>query len=297
MDDMRIPSISIIGLGALGSVLAEALVSRGAVLFSIFSRDRATVQRITASLEVTEAGPFPGTAKELGELVFLTVPDSAITEVAERLIALPGSLAGKTFVHCSGNESAGILQPLGAKGGRTASMHPMQTFTPQSVPADFEDIYFSLQGHPGAMPVLRHIAGLLGGDALEINEEQKAHMHAAAVMASNYLVTLLDASTEAGSLGGLDKEKVQKVLLPLIQTTLRNIQSASFDESISGPVVRGDIETVKSHLKLLGRKPELRELYAVLGMETVNRAEGAGLLEDISTKQLRQLLSAILNHE
>src|SRR5690625_886762 len=289
-DDMETPDITVIGLGALGTVLCRALVRRGAELKSVFNRTPGKALEVVSSRNrTTVASSFPEGPDQLGGLVFLTVSDAAIAETAAKLSHISGDLSGKTFVHCSGNESAAVLDELKVKGARTASMHPLQTFSVHSVPADFNNIYFSLQGDPAAFPTLERIAGLLGARTLTVDERQKAHLHVAAVIASNYLITLIDASTETGSLGGMDKEQVREALYPLVQTSLKNMKSASFEEAVSGPIARGDIETVKHHLQLLEQRKELKAFYAALGLQTVEKAEETGKLEQAFADKLRAL--------
>ncbi|WP_372638552.1 Rossmann-like and DUF2520 domain-containing protein [Fodinibius sp.] len=283
--------ITVIGLGALGSALTEALAGHDLELRSVFSRNRKKLKAMAETHRVATASSFPSSLGQLGEVVFLTVTDAAIAEVADRLSALGDDFSDRTFVHCSGNESAALLEALKEKGARTASMHPLQTFNAYSGAGDFNDIYFSLQGDDAAFPLLERMAQLLGAETLIVTEEQKSHLHAAAVFASNYLITLLDAAAETGGLSGLDKKQVRGALYPLIDTTLQNLQSTSFPEAISGPIVRGDVETVTQHLKLLSNQRELRMLYTVLGQQTVDRAEEAGRLDQASAEEVRGRLT------
>lgn len=288
---MKIPGITIIGLGALGSALAEAFAHHNLELKSVYNRDQQRAQAVAGNHKIATVSSFPSEAGQLGKLVFLTVSDAAIAETADKLAKLRGSLSGRTFVHCSGNESAAILDRLKEKGARTASMHPLQTFTNHSAVADFNNIYFSLQGDDLVFPMLKNIAKLLGAETLTVNEEQKSHLHAAAVIASNYLITLLNAATETGSLSGLDEKQVRKALYPLIGTTLENLQSTSFKEAISGPIARGDVETVHKHVQLLDNQKDLRTLYTVLGLQTVRKAKETGKLEQAPAEEIRRLLN------
>ncbi|SHF42732.1 Predicted oxidoreductase, contains short-chain dehydrogenase (SDR) and DUF2520 domains [Fodinibius roseus] len=279
--------ITVIGLGALGTALTEAFASHNIKIKSVFNRNEQRAGTVAVTQKVATASSFPSELDQLGEVVFLTVTDAAIAGVAARLSALGGDLSGKTFVHCSGNESAALLDPLKEKGARTTSMHPLQTFNARSGASDFKDIYFSLQGDAAVFPLLERMAHLLGAETLSVTEEQKSHLHVAAVLASNYLITLLDAATDTGGLSGLDKKQVREALYPLIGTTLKNVQSTSFKEAISGPIVRGDVETVTRHLQLLRNQQGLLGLYTVLGQQTADRAEEAGRLDRASADELR----------
>jgi len=287
---MSLPKTSIIGTGALGSTLARALVSQDVILKSLFNRTETKVQNLADELAVSTYGIFPESISELGALTFLTVPDGAIKEVAQKLSKLKGDLENYTFVHCSGNETAELLQPLKLQGATVASFHPLQTFTTHSEIGDFKRIYFSLQGDLEAFPTLRLVAKKFGAQTLEVTKEQKSHLHAAAVFASNYLTTLLDASVKAGAKGGLPKDKVKNALLPLVETTLKNTSEQSFTHALSGPIKRGDIRTVEKHLELLDEMPELKEVYCVLGLQTVELAVSSGSLDGTTAEKLRKML-------
>lgn len=287
---MSLPNISIIGAGALGSILTRALMSQDVTLKSVFNRTESKAKDLADELAVSSFGTFPESISELGALTFLTVPDSAIKGVAQRLSKLKGDLENFTFVHCSGNESAEVLQPLKLQGATIASFHPLQTFTAHSRTSDFKGIYFSLQGDVEAFPRLRLVAKKLGAQILEVTKDQKSHLHAAAVLASNYLTTLLDTSVKVAARGGLSDEKVKNALLPLVETTLQNASQQSFIDALSGPIKRGDIRTVEKHLELLDGSPELKQVYCVLGLRTVELAEASGSLEGTVAEKMRKIV-------
>jgi predicted short-subunit dehydrogenase-like oxidoreductase (DUF2520 family) len=290
---MPAPEITIIGVGGLGKSLARALSAADIPLKSVFNRTADKAEKLAVELDVNISGSFPSDSDELGNLTFITVSDSAINEVVEGLTAIPGDFESKTIVHCSGNESASILKPLKLKGGIVASFHPLQTFTDDSgSSADFEDIYFSIQGDEYAFPLLKEIAQKLGAHTLEVTESQKSHLHAAAVMASNYLNTLLNAAVEIASASDLAPEEAKKALLPLVTTTLQNIESQSFQEALSGPIKRGDVKTVEQHLSLIKDKPELITLYRTLGQMT---AVNARKYQHIDQETVKKILNMLKN--
>jgi len=288
---MKLPETTVIGLGALGMALVKALSSRDIPVKSIFNRTPEKVRTLSRQLDIPISGAFPEDSSQLGELVFITVPDGAINEVAERLSHLKGDFEGRFYVHCSGNESANLLNPLAEKGGRTASFHPLQTFTPQSGPESFNGIYFSLQGDEEVFPIIENIAKIFDAHSFRITARQKPYLHAAAVMASNYLYTLLDASAGIGALGGLPESQLQQALLPLIQTTLENAEGMSFAEALSGPIKRGDLGTVQKHLELLRDHQKLRRPYCELGLQTIDLAQSSGSLDGTTAEKLRKILN------
>ncbi len=130
----------------------------------------------------------------------------------------------------------------------------------------------------------------MGAQTFPISPEQKSHLHAAAVVACNYLITLLDASTRIGQVSGLDPEQIKRALYPLITTTLQNFKGGSFSDSLTGPIKRGDYQTVKKHLDLLKDYPDLLHLYKELGIQTLNLAQSSGHLTGTDTQKLRTIL-------
>lgn len=288
---MSLPETSIIGAGGLGTVLVKTFFERKVPVKSVFNRTEKKARELEESSEIEIRGAFPSILDDLGKLIFITVSDDAIEEVSHRLSKLNGDFTARTFVHCSGMQSADSLQPLKSKGAITASFHPLQTFTSHTQPEDFKDIYFSIQGDEKAFPLLKKVAQELGAKTFEVTKEQKSHLHVAAAMVSNYLTTLLDASVKTGSQGGLTDEQVIKGLLPLIRTTLKNNEIYSSAEALTGPIKRGDTDTIEKHLALLDDKPELRDLYCVLGLHTVQLADSLGHLDEPVIEKMRKILS------
>ncbi len=287
---MDLPDITIIGLGGLGTALTKTLIHHDFRVKSVFNRTEDKATQISSNFDIPISGRFPEDKDQLGRLVFITVPDRAIQKVADRLAKLSDDFSGYIFAHCSGSEPADLLKSLKQKGASTAAFHPLQTFTTQSGPENFNDIFFSIQGDEEVFSTLQQIAKKVGAQMFPISPEQKSHLHAAAVVACNYLITLLDASTQIGQVSGLDPEQVKGALYPLITTTLQNYKGGSFSESLTGPIKRGDYQTVKKHLDLLKDHPNLLNLYRELGIQTLNLARSSGHLTGTDAQKLRTIL-------
>lgn len=275
----------------MGTALLKAFQAQHISIKSVFNRTEKKAVNHAKSFGIRVCGTFPSSLDQLGDVIFLTVSDRAIPEVASRLAELDGRFKGRTFVHCSGNESADLLQILRSKGASVASLHPLQTFTVRSEPGDFKNIYFSIQGDSQAFPELTKIAGTLGANTIEVTEDQKSHLHAAAVLVSNYLTTLVGDAVAIGAQGGLSDDQVKEALLPLTKTALQNIEEQSFQEALTGPIKRGDLTTVEKHLSLLDEKPELQNLYCVLGLQTLSLAESSVQLNRTTIEKMRKILS------
>lgn len=280
--------ISIIGTGAVGSTLARALVKAGYRLSGLYNRTAEHAAALSRELRTEYSAAFPTGVSELGSVVFITVIDGQVEPVAERLASLEGDWSGRTAVHCSGTLSTDALQPLKQAGATVLAMHPLQTFHRDSLPEAFRDIYFSLQGDGSAVSRLRLLAEDLGAGTFQIDKIGKAYLHAAAVMACNYLVSLLDAAGATAQAGGMDKVQAVKVMMPLVRQTLQNVESTGTVSSLSGPVARGDAGTVKRHLELLGEVNDLREIYRLMGRYTLKLARKRGL-GDSAAQELEKL--------
>lgn len=283
----NLPEISVIGVGALGHTLVKALLRNDCCVKSVFNRSPRKAEHAADEHNITHAGEFPTSKDQLGKLVFITVGDQAISTVAQRLATLSNDWSEYTIVHCSGNFSADTLKPLKKQGAATASFHPLQTFGPQSSTTDFNNIFISLQGDDRTFPLLKDIANQFGANILTVDSRQKSDLHTAAVMASNYLVTLIDAATETASQNGLPKDIVQQALRPLIEQSAANAGQHSFEEALSGPIRRGDTETVGQHLDLI-KDTDLLGVYCHMGKRTVARAKQTDL---ISTEKAQKLLN------
>ncbi|HLR77135.1 MAG TPA: DUF2520 domain-containing protein, partial [Balneolaceae bacterium] len=172
--------------------------------------------------------------------------------------------------------------------------HPNQTFTAHSKPKDFNHIYFDIEGDERAVAVLEKVSRILNAHYFQITAKAKPYLHAAGVTASNYLVALLSLSASIAEKGGIERKKAISALMPLTQKTLDNAKkAANLEEAVSGPIVRGDVETVAGHIKLLESIPEIRRLYKLLGQLVLEIVQNGEKESD----ETRQTLIKILQDE
>lgn len=271
----NISRIAIAGTGSLGRCLARALVSAGEPLHYILSRDPGSVMlpEELATVHVIKTGsgaPNPDPAP--GLLLFLAVPDDAIGPLAERL-SQSGRWEGTTVAHCSGAMPASLLQPFQQKGAAIAAFHPVQTFAAGSGPEAFRSICISLQGDVEALDRLEPITRALGSTPLRVDEAGKLKLHLAAVFISNYLAGLMEAAQElTGDVIGSGMG-IEQVLGPIHRKAAENIVNVGHRQALTGPILRGDLETIKQHLQILSSNPELKQLYARLGLYTLRAAK------------------------
>jgi predicted short-subunit dehydrogenase-like oxidoreductase (DUF2520 family) len=225
-------------------------------------------------------------------VVFITTPDDAIQSTCERIAQHNGFEKDSVVIHCSGALSSAILLSARHCQARVATLHPLQSFaSAEQAEKLVSGSYFAVEGDEVALPVVRQLVADLNGVLLEITPEGKTLYHAAAVVASNYLVTLVHAAQALNRSAGMSPELSFKALHPLIQGTLKNIGSKGIPEALTGPIARGDVETVRAHLKTIEEQtPELLAIYMVLGRCTVDLAKAKGSLDDKAAEELVRIL-------
>lgn len=282
---------AVIGAGAVGTALAERLVTSGYSVEAVISRARADAQRLAdrvaaprASTDVADVEPV--------SLVFCCVPDDALPDVAASLAEQPAPWYGRLVAHTSGALTADVLAPLAERDAFTLSFHPMQTFARGVGQEAFEGVTIGLEGTPAAVAMGRQVAASLRVGAVEIQAEAKVRYHLAAAMASNFFVTLMALADEVMTSAGIDQAE-QQLLGPLVESTWRNIASTTPAGALTGPVARGDRRTLASHLDALQQHlPHLTPTYAALAAETVRLARRSGQL----TEQQADMLLVDIQH-
>jgi predicted short-subunit dehydrogenase-like oxidoreductase (DUF2520 family) len=261
------PKVSIIGSGRLGTALAVALARRGYSIRSLVAR-RAQKARQAASLLDAEVQVLA--AKQLhslqpADLFLITVPDDQIAGVAGEMSSL--SFAA-TALHTSGALSAEVLAPLRERGWRIGSFHPLMSVSDsREGDAALRGGYWSVEGDKTTLRLAKTIVSDLAGKSFSIRSEDKPLYHAAAVMAAGNVVALFDVALEMLVQCGLTRKTARSVLLPLIASTVHNLETKDPAQALTGTFARGDVETVKRHLAALKNKDlaDALELYRLLG--------------------------------
>jgi predicted short-subunit dehydrogenase-like oxidoreductase (DUF2520 family) len=293
----RKPTISIIGAGRLGQALAIALQSTGYPIVALVARSRQKAEKAAAL--IVDARPQP---RALGgnqlaelpptELVIIATPDDAIQETGQKLSKLWSGEARRTALHTSGALSSGALAPLSERGFQTGSIHPLVSISdPVSGAEALRGAFYCLEGTRKAQSLAETIVRDLGGTSFTIKPESKALYHAAAVMASPHLTALFDLATEMLAACGLTKSKAQKVLAPLLESTVNNLKTSNPQQALTGTFARGDVATVRRHLQALSSKEfaEALGVYKLLGLHSLRLAEKNGLDRQLA-EQIRKLL-------
>lgn len=271
--------IAIIGPGRMGLALGAALVQADAVeRIDFFGRDEGPPPHPifeTGSGRIEYRGPL-SRLPDATSAVILAVPDEKLVEVAYGLATFGPAPAGCVALHLAGAISTDVLAPLHAVGYEIGSMHPLQSVAdPWSGGGRLAEAGFALAGQPGALAVGRRLVRALGGRPFVIPPTLRPLYHAAATYASNYLVALIAVAARLMQSAGVDQEDALPAMLHLVRGTLDNLEQLGPAAALTGPIARGDVDTVRLHLARLS--DEDRALYCALGRETVRLARAAGL--------------------
>ena len=282
------PTIGFVGAGVVGGALARRLAEAGYPVVAVASRSFGSAVALAAAVPGCAAlGSLDDVAAK-AEVVFITTPDDAIASVA----ASTAWRAGQAVVHCSGALSVDVLAPAARAGVRVGSFHPLQTFASlDRALVSLTGTTFVLEGDDlPLLSTLQDMAEALGGRSVLLRSEDKVLYHAAAVLSSNYVVTLLQQAAELWEAFGRTKEEALTALLPLLRGTAANLESLGLPAALTGPVSRGDLITVAKHLEALESFPDVAAVYRALAEATVPIALAKGRLAPDIAASLIQLL-------
>ena len=275
------PSIAIVGAGNLATALAVALREAGYQIDAVIAGTRRSRARGLAKLTASRA--VVSAAEVKARILWFCVPDDKIRSAAA---ALAGAFQarGKIALHSSGALSSDELEPLRRKGAAVASVHPLMTFVRRSRPT-LVGVSFALEGDPVAVRVARSIVRDLGGEPFAIRKKDKKAYHALGTFASPLLTALLASAEQVARLAGMTGRAARRRMLPILLQTVRNYATFGAAAGFSGPIVRGDVETVRRHLEALRTAPVPQQVY---------RALARAALEYLPAKQ-KTLLRGLLD--
>jgi predicted short-subunit dehydrogenase-like oxidoreductase (DUF2520 family) len=243
----RRPTVSIVGCGRAGGSIGLALSKAGYTVTAAWSRTRAGRQRAQRLLNVPVL-PEASEVAAAADVVFVAVPDDAIVDVAAELKS--GDLSGRVVVHTSGGVSVDALRAVRDARARYGSMHPLQTLPDATRGADaLSGAAVAVTSDPRDRALLFRLARAWGGRPFPLADKDKTLYHAAAVFASNYVVASVWASLRLFERLGIPNAR--QLLAPLANTSVQNVTSMPPERAITGPVARGDAETVSEHFHAL----------------------------------------------
>jgi len=270
MSDARGLGIGLVGDGRLAGSLAAALQRAGYGVLGVAGRESPSLASMFSEADI----------------VFLTVQDSHVGEVAASLPWRPGQFA----VHCSGALSLGALDAAVRAGAVAGCLHPLQSFPSRSPEPDrFQGITCGVEAPEPLASVLEQIARDLGSSTLRLEGVDRRLYHAAAVFVSNDVIALMSAARRAWTLAGLPEGLARPALAPLLVAAAANVQSLELGDALTGPVARGDVATVEAHLAALAAEPSLEALYRSLAAELLRVGKP---VDPAARKALDDLLEA-----
>lgn len=241
---MSAPLLNLVGAGHVGSVLGRLWQASGAfALQDVLTRSPASARAACAFMGGGQ--PVAGSAAlRPATAIMLAVGDDQIGAACAALAAAV-PLQGVTVFHCSGALTSGQLEAARAAGAHVASVHPIRSFAdPQAVAQQFAGTFCGIEGDPAALAVLEPALLAIGARPVPVDAGAKTVYHAAAVFASNYLVTVLDAALRAYQAAGIPEAVARQLAEPLASEALANVFRLGPAGALSGPVARGDYATV-----------------------------------------------------
>jgi predicted short-subunit dehydrogenase-like oxidoreductase (DUF2520 family) len=269
-----LPRLTILGAGRMGQGLARALQEHEVALVSRRGRPPAAPM-----------GLYPGSradAVRRAGAVILAVPDDVITPLAAELAAEGSVGADHTVLHLSGLLDRQALASLASTGAALGSFHPLQTIAdPATAPEHLAGAYAALEGDERAVELGRRLAGALGMLSVRLPAEGKPAYHAGAAIVANYTTVLLAVAQRLAVAAGVSEETAVRLYLPLLRGTAVNLEAGPA-AALTGPVRRGDAQTVRAHLAVLAGADA--RLYRLLGAEALRLAREAGLPADAADR-------------
>jgi predicted short-subunit dehydrogenase-like oxidoreductase (DUF2520 family) len=282
--------VGVIGAGRVGAVLAAVLRSRGHDIVSVAGESDASLRRAADLLPGVRVAKPTAVARAC-DVLLLTVPDDMLENVVIQLTASGAIRSGQYVVHTSGSHGLRVLEPATQVGAHPVAMHPAMTFTGTARDLDrLPDCVFGVTTGAADRDWALALVAQLGADVMWVPEEQRSLYHAGLAHGANHLVTLVAQAMELLSAAGADDPAA--ILRPLLGAALDNAL-AEGDAALTGPIVRGDVNTVRAHLaEISATAPDTLPSYVALARATLDRVVTDGRVLPIRAAAIRRVLDA-----
>ncbi|KTD76464.1 Rossmann-like and DUF2520 domain-containing protein [Legionella waltersii] len=261
---------NIIGAGRLGMNLAYSLsksnlVSIESICNTSFSSSVRSCQKLGVGTPVQSIKDLPE-----AKITWVVCNDDSISSVVSALSENQQLKSGSYVIHCSGVLSSSVLEPLRNQGCLIGSFHPPKAFQAEILDDKaFNQVLGVIEGDDEVRQWLNSTFNQLGARLLTIEPNEKPIYHAAAVVASNYLVTLAYYSQQLLLEAGIEENDSKSMVVQLMQSSLSNLQQKQLvKEALTGPLVRGDLHTISKHLHCINNN-EIQKLYRTMSMATL----------------------------
>ncbi len=285
---MTRPTLGVIGAGRVGTVLASRFRTAGYSITGATARTDASLLRISTLLPGVDV-LTPTEVAAASDIIVIAVPDDSLIAVAEELASSGAVRRGQVVLHTSGRHGTDALASLTRLGARAIAFHPAMTFTGTSVDLE-RTCVFGLTAAVADRPFAEELVAALGGTAMWVAETDRALYHAALAHGANHLATLVAQSMDLLRQAGATDPAA--VLRPLLSASLENV-FAYGDAALTGPVVRGDITTIRAHIDALaaaGVDDATVDAYLELARATASRAEADVRIDSRTASTIRQVL-------
>lgn len=280
--------VGVVGVGRVGSALGAALARAGHEVVAATGVSAQSRERAARMLPGAEILPTDETVA-VAELVLLAVPDDVLRPLVAGLADTGVWRTGQLAAHTSGSHGIGALDPAAARGVLALALHPVMTFAGRSEDLDrLDGAAFGVTALDEVRPVAESLVLEMGGEPVWVPEAARALYHASLTIASNHLVTLVNDSMSL--LSGAGVAEPARLVAPLLSASLDNVLRLG-DAALTGPVSRGDVATVRTHVRTLAATaPETVPSYVALARRTAQRAQASGRL---SAEQVAALEEAL----
>lgn len=281
--------VGIVGLGRAGKVMAYLLKQLGYDVLVV--PHKITTAKINLQGQEFQVQDLQSVAR-LTDVIFITTPDSIIPEIAQNLRECKKTKI-KAVLHMSGSLTSNVLKSLTEKKINIGALHPLQSLASiEQAVYNLPGSYFVFEGDKELVEWVSLLVNKIGANLKTIPKaEKKIYYHCGACIASNYLVVLMNLAVQCLQEAGFTEEEGRQALVPLITGTLNNLNNLPLHNALTGPVVRGDLQTVENHLKALKENlPQLLPSYTVLGKDAAQLAAVHGKLTPLQVKNLKNLL-------
>ena len=272
-------TIGIAGTGRLAQALGRLLSARGEAVAAVAGRNAAHAADAAAFIGGGALGVRIAELPERAERIVIAVSDDAVAAVARELTE--AGMRSGLALHTCGALGPEALSALARAGVSCGVLHPLQTIaSPEQGVSDLPGCAFAISGDAEAAAWAERICTLLDGVPLRVAPDRMALYHAAAVMASNCVTGLIDAAVILMEAAGIERNTALGALGPLVRASSENAAALGPERALTGPIRRGDVETVHRHLAALRAAPvSVGELYRAASLHLVELARRSGLAE------------------
>lgn len=289
------PTTFVVGAGPVATALAGALRLKGVPVLGLWARRAAPARHAGSTAGVAAFSSAPPDILLECEVVILAVRDAVIGEVAQMLVGTGLVSKRHVLLHCAGASSAHeVLGGVADKVRGIGTLHPLSAIAdPKLAMRALAGTVFGVEGDAVGRDAAQRLVEILGGIVLGLDSSQMASYHAAAALASNYVVAAIDAAAAVLAQAGIGADAAARALVPLAHGALDNVAKKGTTEGLTGPVRRGDAPTIQRHLEALRGRPELAEVYRALARRAVEiaaRLDGPAAPDRAGLDAIRVLL-------